>query len=283
MQEAKKRFESRGIKLAAMSYDNAEILKEFGARFKIEYPLLSDPRSEVIKSFGLVDPDNGPNNLPDYAKKDMALPGFIYVDRRGVVREKFFGVRYFDRYTANNALGKLFPELLEASGKPIENRQLKLVLKQSDRNAITGSRVTLMVEIALPRGMHVYAPDVKGYRPIKLVIDSLEEFRLKDASYPPAKVKYLKAIDERVPIYEGHFMISQDVMVVPSKQLIEAINALGSSRDVGKVLTIRGRLQYQACDVSVCYPPAEIPLSWELRVHQWDDVRSPEKIQDHPQ
>ena len=32
--------------------------------------LISAPRSETIRRFRLLDPDNGPNNLPDYAKRD---------------------------------------------------------------------------------------------------------------------------------------------------------------------------------------------------------------------
>jgi hypothetical protein len=282
LQDAKRRFEARGIKLAAISYDNTEILKEFGGRFHIEYPLLSDPHSEIIRSFGLVDPDNGPNNLPEYAKKDMALPGFIYVDKQGVVHEKFFGVRYFDRYTANNALGKLFPELLEASGPPIETAQFKVIVRQSDREAIPGSRVTVMLDVILPKGMHIYAPEVKGYKPVKLVIDSLEEFRVKDSKYPQPRIKLLPAIKESVPVYVGRFRIAQDLMVVPSRQLMESLNTLGKGREFGKVFNIHGHLQYQACDKTTCYPPAEIPLSWQLRVHQYDDVRASEKIQDRP-
>jgi hypothetical protein len=282
LQEAKERFRARGIKLAAVSYDNEAILKEFAGRFKIEYPLLSDPRSELIRKFGLVDPDNGPNNLPEYAKKDMALPGFIYVDRRGVVREKFFGLRYFDRYTANNALGKLFPELLEISGSPVETPHLKLLLKQSDREAVLGSRVTLMVEVVLPKGMHVYAQGAEKYKPVQLVLDPMDEFRAKESQYPRPRILYLPAIKERVPIYEGRFRIAQDVLVAPTRKLQDALAALGEGRKFGLMLKVQGKLRYQACDAKVCYPPAEVPLTWELRVHQLDNQRASEKIQDRP-
>jgi hypothetical protein len=282
LQEAKDRFRARGIALAAISYDNEAILKEFSERFHIEYPLLSDPRSEIIRRFGLLDPDNGPNNLPEYAKKDMALPGFIYVDRRGSVREKFFGTRYFDRYTAKNALGKLFPELLETSGPPVETPHLKLILKQSDREAVIGSRVTLMVEVALPKGMHVYAPGVDKYKPVQLLIDSTDNFRVKESQYPRARSLYLPAIKERVPIYEGRFRIAQDVLVFPTRQMQESLSALGVGRNLGLTLKVQARLQYQACDARICYPPSEVPLIWELRLHQMDNQRATEKIQDRP-
>jgi peroxiredoxin len=54
LRQAQAKFRRQGIKLAAISYDNAAILKEFAARFHIDYPLLSDPRSELIRRFGLL-------------------------------------------------------------------------------------------------------------------------------------------------------------------------------------------------------------------------------------
>jgi hypothetical protein len=282
LQQAKDRFRRRGIKLAAISYDNEAIMKEFGQRFHIEYPLLSDPQSQIIRRFGVLDPDNGPNNLPEYAKKDMAYPGFIYLDRQGVVREKFFGGAYFDRYTANNIIGKLFPELLEGEGRPVTAPHLQLRLKQSDHDATLGSRVTLIVELRLPRGMHVYAPEVKGYQPIQLIIDSVDAVRLKESQYPRADVMFLRAIKERVPIYRGRFRIAQDVMVLPTRQLQEKLAALGEGRENGLTLTLRGRLKYQACDATTCYLPTEAPLTWELRVHQPDNKRAPDAVQDRP-
>ena len=45
-------------------------------------------------------------------------------------------------------------------------------------------------------------------------------------------------------------------------------------------MTVSGVVNYQACDDKVCYPPAEVPVTWELRVHPMDLNRSPEAIQD---
>jgi hypothetical protein len=282
LQQARPRFRSRGIGLAAISYDNEAILKEFGQRFGVEYPLLSDPRSEIIRAFGMLDPDNGPSNRPDYAKRDMAYPGFVYVDARGVVRETFFGGSYFDRYTANNVVGKLFPELLEGAG-PVEAPHLRLTPEQSDREATLGSRVTLAVEVRLPRGTHVYAPGAEGYRPVRLVIDSVDVVRPKDARYPRATVMRLRAIKARVPVYTGRFRVAQDVLVMPTRKLQEDLGALGAGRDRAVTLVLRGRLEYQVCDARTCYPPADVPLTWELRVHAPDDERAPESIRDRPE
>jgi len=42
---------------------------------------------------------------------EMSYPGFFYVDEIGVIREKYLQAKYTNRFTANNVIGKLFPEL----------------------------------------------------------------------------------------------------------------------------------------------------------------------------
>ena len=54
LQNAKQRFEERGLKLAAISYDSQAILNDFAARHNIDFPLLADPDSKIIRSFGVL-------------------------------------------------------------------------------------------------------------------------------------------------------------------------------------------------------------------------------------
>src|SRR5580658_1364287 len=52
LQRAAARFKEKGIGLAGVSYDSVDILKFFTDRYSISYPLLSDPKSQVIERFG---------------------------------------------------------------------------------------------------------------------------------------------------------------------------------------------------------------------------------------
>jgi hypothetical protein len=52
--------------------------------------------------------------------KGMAHPGLFYVDESGVIREKYFEAKYTDRFTANNVISKLFPELAHEVGESVE-------------------------------------------------------------------------------------------------------------------------------------------------------------------
>jgi peroxiredoxin len=266
LQAARKRFEEQGIKLAGVSYDSIEILKFFSDRRKIEFPLLSDPDSKIIRMYQVLNSEAvGPN-------AGMARPGYFFIDPKGTIREKFFEAKYRERLTGNTVLSKLFPELGEEVSDAVEAPHLQLRVGQSDRSAVPGNLVTLTAEVQLPPDVHVYAPGTKGYKAIKLTIDPQSDFALKQASYPAAKILYLPAIKERVPVFEGTFKIRQELK---ANSATDFSGALGAD---GKQVTVKGTLEYQACDSKICFLPASVPVEWHLQIVPLDRQRAPEDI-----
>jgi peroxiredoxin len=266
LQAAKERFEKQGIKLAGISYDSVEILKYFSDRRKIDFPLLSDPDSKIIRMYRVLNAEAiGPN-------AGMARPGYFFIDTEGMIREKFFEAKYRERLTGNTVLSKLFPELGEEVTGTVEAPHLQLSVGQSDRLAVPGNLVTLTAEVRLPPDVHVYAPGTKGYKTVKLSIDPLPDFELRQASYPSAKILYLPAIKERVPVFEGAFRIRQELKV---NSMAEFSGALGAN---GKKVTVKGNLEYQACDSKICFLPATVPVEWEFQIVPLDRQRAPEDI-----
>jgi peroxiredoxin len=263
LQSAILRFEKQGVKLAAISYDSEEILKFFADRHKIEYPLLGDPESRIIKAYGVF------NEEATGMQKGFARPGYFFIDPKGIIREKFFEAKYRERLTGNSVVAKLFPELGEEVTETVEAPHLRLVLEQSDLTSVPGTRITLAAEVRLPADVHVYAPGAEGYKPIKLVIDPMPEMELKPVVYPQSKTLYLPVIKERVPVFEGTFRISQDVKVSSG---MEFAASLGKD---GKIVTVNGKLEYQACDQTKCYLPTSIPVKWQLQVFPLDRTRAP--------
>jgi hypothetical protein len=266
LQSAIPRFDKQGIKLAAISYDSEEILKFFADRRKIEYPLLGDPESRIIESYGVL------NEEATGMQKGFARPGYFFIDSKGIIREKFFEARYRERLTGNSIIAKLFPELGEEVTETVEAPHLHLALEQSDRSGVPGTRFTLAAEVRLPENVHVYAPGAQGYKPIKLVINPMPEMELKPAIYPQSKTLFLPVIKERVPVFDGTFRISQDVKVSSG---MEFAASLGKD---GKTFTIAGKLEYQACDETKCYLPTSIPVEWRLQVFPLDRTRAPVDI-----
>jgi peroxiredoxin len=288
LQAAKARFEKQGIKLAGVSYDSVDILKFFAGRRKIEFPLLSDPESKIIRAYQVLNSEAiGPN-------QGMARPGYFFIDTSGTIREKLFESKYRERLTGNDVLAKLFPELGEEVSDTVEAPHLQLAVGQSDRVGVPGNLVTLTAEIRLPPDVHVYAPGTKGvgstwsppekdggstwsppekgYKPIKLVIDALPDFELRQANYPRAKILYLPAIKEKVPVFEGTFQIRQELKV---NSMAAYSSALGAD---GKMVVIHGHLDYQACDSKICFLPASVPIAWNLQVVPLDRQRAPDDI-----
>lgn len=228
--------------------------------------MLADPGSKTIRAYGVY------NHEATGMQKGFARPGYYFIDRNGVIREKFFEARYRERLTGNSIISKLFPELGQEVTDTVEAPHLQLALEQSDRAGVPGTRVTISAVVRLPADVHVYAPGVHGYKPIQLVMEAVPQLELKPAVYPASRTLYLPAIKESVPVFEGTFRISMDVRVSSSSEF------WGSLGKDGKVFTIAGRLEYQACDKTMCYLPTSVPVKWQLQVSPLDRTRAPVNI-----
>jgi AhpC/TSA family len=193
--------------MAAISYDSVEILKSFADRKKIEFPMLADPESKTIRAYEVL------NSEATGQYKGMARPGYFFIDTNGTIREKFFEVKYRQRFSGNNVIGKLFPNLGDEVTDTVQSPHLSLAVEQSDRTGFPGGRIVLTAEVQLPPDVHVYAPGTQGYKPIALVMDPTPGIALTPVNYPHAKVLYLSAIKERVPVFEGKFRLTQDLKI----------------------------------------------------------------------
>jgi len=228
--------------------------------------MLADPDSKTIRTYQVL------NAEAVGQFKGMARPGYFFIDTKGVIREKFFEAKYRERLSGNNVIAKLFPELGEEVTNQVEAPHLQLMVQQSDRTGVPGSRITLTAEVRLPKDVHVYAPGTKGYKPINLFIEATPEVQLKPVVYPRSKILYLPAIQERVPVFEGTFRISQDLQVATSADFSNALPA------EGKTVTIAGKIEYQACDTKICFLPTSVPVQWQLQIVPLDRQRAPENI-----
>lgn len=256
----------------AVSYDSQAILEEFSNRHGITYPLLADPQSVIIRRFGVL------NAEATEFMKGMAFPGYVYVSRDGTTQQTFFEQNYRERYTANNVIAQLFPELEETDLRTVTAPHLRLRLAQSDSLVGPGSRVDLTIEITLPKDTHVYAPGAVGYKPIALQLDSTPEMTLGSVRYPKPQILFLSAINERMPVFSGKFKIRQEFTVSTAR---EFTRSLRSDNNRGRPITLSGSLLYQACDATKCFLPEKVALSWRFLALSLDVNRASEGIR-HP-
>ena len=115
----------------------------------------------------------------------------------------------------------------------------------------TGS-VPLHMRVATGYHINSNMPKSEFLIPTTLKLDALTDFMAK-VNYPAGQdMSFAFAPDEKLNVYSGDF--SLDVAVRPLKTV-----------QPGKY-AFRGKLRYQACDNAACYPPKELPVSFEVKV-----------------
>lgn len=264
-------LERRGLGLAALSYDSVGLLEEFASRRGIGFPLLSDPRSEIIQRFGLLN--------PAYPAADPAHgvphPVTFVTDAQGVVRAKYAEEHYSDRQTAASLLVYV-GEPPPGRGEEVQAEHFRLRAGISNEVAAPGQRLTLVLEIEMEDGHHVYAPGAEGYRVLALSVDPQPLVRLAPARFPDPRSYYFAPLKETVPVFEGRFRLLQDVTLVPNQPM----QPLLAQPD--PTLRLTGRLAYQVCSATICYPPGSLPVAWSIRVRAPDRERAPEELRRRP-
>ncbi len=290
LQERFGELQAEGLGVAAISYDTEEVLAAFAERHGIkDVPLLSDDDSAAIRAFGIynhvAEEGLGPNADDPTVKADVKryvavfgampivvgtpFPGTFVVDREGRVTSRFFEEFYRERNTAANIMLKLGMPVSGVAGSSGETAHLEINASQSDPAIIVGNRFHLVLDVAPKPGMHVYAPgaDDLGYRVVGLTLEAPEFLRLLPLPYPASETYHFEPLDERVPVYQQRFRLVQEVVVKGDQESEEQLSELA-------VLTLTGRLDYQACDDRVCFNPESVPLTWTLAVAPLDRRRA---------
>ena len=252
---------ARGIGLAAIFYDPPEAIRAFAEARGIEYPVLSDPGSAVIRRYGILNREVEPDaQVRDVRMYGIPYPGTFVLDGEGRVVERFFEQRYQERITAASIALRLGDPLgaASAAGTEMDSRLIGARAYASDAAVAPGNRFALMVDVTPKPGMHVYAPGDHVYRVVRLRVDTPEFLRVHPLSYPPSELYHYEPLDETVPVYQQPFRLVQEV-TVPLSDETAALSVVP-----GGTLVVEGTLEYQVCDDEVCYIPAAVPLRWEL-------------------
>ena len=79
-QQRRPKFESRGIRVVAISVDPPKINRRQGQKLGYTYTFLSDPKAEVIRRYDLLHRGAGPKGT------DIARPAEFLIDPSGTIR-----------------------------------------------------------------------------------------------------------------------------------------------------------------------------------------------------
>lgn len=252
-----------GIAVAAVSYDPVAVLADFSARRGISFPLLSDPGSVTIRRYGIFNTTIPESNQQTYG---VPFPGTFMLNAQRVVTARYFEPAYQERNTVASILARL-GKGLDVPATKVSSPQLELTTFATDSTVAPGTHFSIVLDVQPARGIHVYAPGVSGYKPIALAIESQRWVVLRAAQYPPAEEYHFKPLNERVQVYQHPFRIVQDIALDASPEAQAAL------KDVS-TLTLKGTLNYQACDDKICFSPQVVPLTWTVAVRQLDRERA---------
>ena len=248
----------QGLGLLAVSYDAPETLKRFADSRGITFPMISDTESAIIKAFGLLNQSEKPGGRA----YGIPHPGTFIVDRKGIVVSRFFEDAYQERYTTATILSSIGGG---ADGLSIKasTPHLTMTATLADAVAAPGERLSIAARITPGRGMHLYAPGKHTYQVVQLMIDPQPWLRLHEVSYPPSEIYHFRPLDERVEVYMKPFTLRRDVTLLATQEAQKELGALGT-------VTITGALAYQACDDTLCFNPARVPISFRVQITPLD-------------
>ena len=138
-----------------------------------------------------------------------------------------------------------------------ETKHLTVAASAAPAAVAPGKRVTLAIDVSPKPKMHVYSPGQEGYIAISLTLEPNPAFTAAKAKYPAGEKLFMPVLKETQLVYAKPFRIVQDLTLASTP-------ALRQQAAAGTPLTIKGTLRYQACDDTICYIPATVPLTWTV-------------------
>jgi hypothetical protein len=123
--------------------------------------------------------------------------------------------------------------------------------------AVQGKPVTVSLSFNVATGYHINSnqPKSEFLIPTALKIEPATDIVIGKTIYPDGQdTSFAFAPDEKLNVYTGDFKV--DLIVHPLHSV-----------QPGKYV-VRGSLKYQACDNTACYPPKNLPVSFDVKITQ---------------
>jgi hypothetical protein len=120
---------------------------------------------------------------------------------------------------------------------------------------VQGKPATVPLSFRVSSGYHINSnkPKSEFLIPTVLKVEATTDIVIGKTTYPEGQdMSFAFAPDEKLNVYTGDFNV--DVLVRP----LHSVQA-------GKYV-VRGTLKYQACDNAACYPPKQLPISFDVKI-----------------
>jgi DsbC/DsbD-like thiol-disulfide interchange protein len=135
-----------------------------------------------------------------------------------------------------------------------DTKHLTVRATLSETEVTPGARISLVVDIRPKAGMHVYAPGGK-YAPVTLKVPPQPLVKAHHLVYPAAEDYFFEPLNEHLQVYSAPFRLAVDVTIANRKTSASSV-------------TLKGTLDYQACDDRFCYLATSVPLQWTVKINR---------------
>lgn len=263
LQNSLGQLKKHGINAASITYDAQEVLSKFSDANKIEYPMLADVGSQVIRAFGILN-HNVPEGHP--MMFGMPFPGDYLIAPNGTVRDKLFLPNYEHRASASQVVLKHF-DAAGANSIEIRSGATDATVSLSLDRCFPGQELGLSLDLRIEPGWHVYGkPLPSNYQPIELKLES-PLIGEQSIEFPVPAPMPLKALGETLSVYSERVKAYGKVGIRWSPPMpAPFLEGLGEKLEPGQY-QIAGTLRFQACSNEICEPPQtvtfELPLTIE--------------------
>ncbi|MFT5531454.1 MAG: hypothetical protein ACI91O_001478 [Candidatus Poriferisodalaceae bacterium] len=234
-------YVAAGVKLYALSYDEPDALADYAMANDVTFTLLSDPDSEVITNFGILNTSIPPDDHPWFG---IPFPGAYVIDGAGTIVAKFFehnfAVRSGPEQMLAAALGQSFT--VQASAAPPQQVEVDVQL-DGDKLPMGVTR-EIVATFRVPDGQHLYSEPVpEGLVAATIELDDTPGVLSYTSLAPPTQPLTLSGSGQTLQVYQGDV-----VLRLPVTQNARAMEKVEGTR----MVTVSGKVRWQSCDDNEC-------------------------------
>ena len=253
LQEAMAQFDAAGVKLYTLSYDEADALADYAKAHGVSYTMLSDPKSKVIREFGILNTTIPADDHPWYG---IPFPGAYAIDADGVIAAKFFEHNFAIRAGPEQLLAAALGRNFEVPGERVPVEQVTVDVSFEGKSLPVGLTRQIVARFRVPAGRHLYGqPTPEGLVAARIELDGNPGILSYTPVNPPTSPLTLSGTGDTLQVYEGDVVLRLPV----------AQNATAIKKEDGKRwVTVSGRMVWQSCDEHECGLPESQPFSFRV-------------------
>lgn len=258
LQAALAEYERNDIAVFAVSYDSVAVLQGFSEKYSIQYPLLADEGSVVIKRLGMLNERLAEHHgfYGGQVRDDqwgVPYPGTFILDADGVIVQKRFEDSYRERETAVGVLEAAFGARSSLHGAEAqaatEGVAVRAYLDSPTYRSM--QRLRLTVDVQMGDGLHIYGnPTPDGYVPLSVEVAPVDGLVAGALEGPPPHPFTVDGLDEEFYVYDDGVTVTMPLTFHKA------------AGDLVLDVTIR----YQACSATECKMPATVRFQLPVSV-----------------